>query len=154
MLSSMWQICKANLCGRKVTADLTAERSREMKRLTRLSKVIACSWDVWTLPLVYWVWQAGSWYMDFILVAVHNVLFREQALKTSVMLLALLSYATVLKSTFSCVGVSVLGRLTEDAASSSTRNWRVCLCARALSLACGLLLTASKAGTSSPADQI
>lgn len=60
--------------------------------------------------------------MDFILVAVHNVLFREQALKTSVMLLALLSYATVLKSIFACVGVSVLGRLTEDAASSSTRN--------------------------------
>lgn len=54
--------------------------------------------------------------------AVHNVLFREQALKTSLMVLALLSYATVLKSTFARVGVSVLGRLTEDAASSSVRN--------------------------------
>lgn len=39
--------------------------SGEMKRLACLSKVIVYSWDVWTLPLVYRVWQTGLWHKDF-----------------------------------------------------------------------------------------
>lgn len=92
--------------------------SGEMKRLTRLSKVIAYSWDVWTLHLVYWVWQTGLAQGLFL----HTVLFREQTLKMPLIVHALLSYTAMFRYTLKHVEVLVLARFTEDAVSSSGRN--------------------------------
>lgn len=86
--------------------------------------------------------------------ALHTVLFREQALKWPLIGLALLVYAALVSSTLGRVEVSLLAWLAEDAASSGAGNERVFVHARTLSLAFCLLLTTSKAGTSSPAAQI
>lgn len=90
----------------------------------------------------------------FFPVALHIVLFREQALERAVIGLTLLTYTALFSPTLGCDEVSLLAWLAKDAANSGAGKKGGFVHINTLLLACCLLLTSSKAGMPVPAAQM